>query len=688
MATNDSRDQELDSGSGGGAASTSNAPSEVDALRARAHGLERENDRLRRSEAILRDRERYLRSVLAAAPVVLWALDLQGLFTLSEGRGLSALGLKPGQVVGQSVFDVYRSEAEVLRQVRRGLAGEEFDGETYAAGRHWNTFYVTLRDDNGVQVGMLGISVDITDRKRAEAALDQERRRLAAILEGTDAGTWEWHVQTGEVVFNETWARFVGYTLEELSPTSIDTWARLAHPDDLKASNALLERHFRGELELYECESRMRHKDGSWIWVLDKGKVTRWTDDGRPLLMAGTHQEITARKRAEEAARQLETQLQHAQKLESIGRLAGGVAHDFNNMLGVIIGHAELAMAQVDEDGPVHGDLMAIRAAAERSADLTRQLLAFARRQPVTPKVLDLNGTVPGVLGMLGRLVGENIAIAWHPGPGLWPVKVDPSQIDQILANLCVNARDAISGAGRVAVETENCVIGDEHCAKHPDADPGDHVRLTVSDTGCGIEPGALAHVFEPFFTTKGFAKGTGLGLATVYGIVRQNGGFVDVSSEPGRGSTFKIYLPRHRGSESLVGRHAEPATPRGNETILLVEDEPANLAMVAKMLERHGYTVIPAQTPREAIRLASECTGAIHLLLTDVVMPEMNGRELARHLQGSVAGLKVLFTSGYTADVIAHHGVLDEGTAFIQKPFSSANLRAKVREVLGGEPA
>ncbi len=393
---------------------------------------------------------------------------------------------------------------------------------------------------------------------------------------------------------------------------------------------------------------------------------------------------ITERKRAEAEREKLTDQLTQAQKMESVGRLAGGVAHDFNNMLGVIIGHTELALEQVDPVQPLHDSLLEIKKAAERSASLTRQLLAFARKQTVAPKVLDLNDTVQGMLNMLQRLIGEHIDLVWRPGKDLSPVKVDPSQIDQILANLCVNARDAIGDTGKVTIETDAVVFDAGYCEEHPGFVPGEYVLLAVSDNGGGMDKDTLNKLFEPFFTTKVMGKGTGLGLSTVYGIVKQNNGFINVYSEPGHGTTFKIYLPQYLGKTARAPRGgATLSAVRGQETILLVEDEPGILKMTLTMLERQGYTVLAASTPSEAIRLAREYPNEIHLLVTDVVMPEMNGRDLAQKLITLYPNLKRLFMSGYTANVIAHHGVLDEGVHFIQKPFSMKDIAEKIRTAL-----
>ena len=341
--------------------------------------------------------------------------------------------------------------------------------------------------------------------------------------------------------------------------------------------------------------------------------------------------EIVERKRAEEEKDALQRQLQQAQKMESVGRLAGGVAHDFNNMLSAILGHAELAMMQYSPSEPLQDDLKAIKRAAQRSADLVRQLLAFARKQTVAPIILDFNATVSGMLKMLRRLIGEDIDLVWMPAAGLWPVKIDPSQIDQLLANLCVNARDAIAGVGKITIETENTAFDEAYCAVHPGFTCGEYVMLAMSDDGCGMNKEVLDHLFEPFFTTKEVGKGTGLGLATVYGIVKQNEGFINVYSEPDKGTTFKIYLPRFVGEAVVPTAISKAETPKGHgEMVLLVEDEAVILNVGRTMLERLGYTVLTASTPGEALRQTEAHAAEIRLLITDVIMPEMNGRELA----------------------------------------------------------
>jgi nitrogen-specific signal transduction histidine kinase/CheY-like chemotaxis protein len=382
--------------------------------------------------------------------------------------------------------------------------------------------------------------------------------------------------------------------------------------------------------------------------------------------------------------RQMETQLLQAQKMESVARLAGGVAHDYNNMLSVITGYAELTLELLSPDDQMYEYVNEIRHAAVRSTEITRQLLAFARKQTIAPVVLDLNETVESMLKMLRRLIGEDINLAWQPSTGLWPVQMDPSQVDQILANLCVNARDAIDGVWHVTIETGRATIDAAYCADHPGFVQGEYVELAVSDDGCGMDREALGQIFEPFFTTKELGQGTGLGLSTVYGIVKQNNGFVTVYSEPGKGTTFKIYLPRYADTTIEKATEETGEIPGGHgEVILVVEDEESILKIARRTLENLGYTVLTAQGPRHALNLVEGLRGAVHLLVTDVVMPEMDGKELSNRLRETYPELITLFMSGYTANIIAHRGVLDEGVHFMQKPFSKESLAVKVRKAL-----
>jgi len=478
---------------------------------------------------------------------------------------------------------------------------------------------------------------------------------------------------------NVTGARFLGGERSALLEQNLDGFLS----DDTKAPfHDFLARVFGGSAQA-ACEVTLQREGGEPVFLQVEAVASESGEDCRAMIV-----DISELKRAEEQQSRLEEQLHQAQKMESVGRLAGGVAHDFNNMLSVIIGQANLALMDLDPGHPLFVTLEEIRKAAERSADLTRQLLAFARRQAVAPKVLDLNQTIGGMLTMLQRIIGENIKLVWQPGDELWPARVDPSQIDQILTNLCSNSRDSIPEVGRITIETRNCTVDESYSAHNAGFVPGEYVKLAVSDNGRGMDKEVQAHVFEPFYTTKGVGKGTGLGLATVFGAVKQNNGFINVYSEPGLGTTFTIYLPRHQ-EQAVQPEPAEaPARPPegGRETILLVEDEASVLNMARQILTRQGYTVLAANSPGEALRLAREHAGEVALLMTDVVMPEMSGRELANDLMSSYPRLKRLFMSGYTSDIIAHHGVIDEGVHFIQKPFTMADLAAKVRKVLDGE--
>ena len=393
------------------------------------------------------------------------------------------------------------------------------------------------------------------------------------------------------------------------------------------------------------------------------------------------HMDITDNKKREE-------ELRLAQKMDSIGRLAGGIAHDFNNMLGVILGYTEMAIKDVDSSLPLYKQLNAIHNAASRSTTLTKQLLGFASKQSVTPKIINLNDAIECTQRMLQQLLGENIDLEWLPEHKIWPIKMDPSQISQILANLCLNAKDAIADIGKVIIKTENITLDETYCAMHPKCTPGKYAMLIVSDNGCGIDEDNIDKIFEPFFTTKEVANSSGLGLSVTYGIIQQNNGIIDIQSKIGEGTTIKIYLPQHTTISEIIPEkeHENPLIKHGNETILLVDDEAVILKVTATMLKDNGYKVLTASTPEEAILIAKKELANIDVIITDVIMPEMNGRDLANKISAFIPGIKTIFMSGYTADVIAQHGVLDDGIHFIQKPFLSKPLSQKIREVLDGK--
>jgi PAS domain S-box-containing protein len=521
----------------------------------------------------------------------------------------------------------------------------------------------------------------IAARKNAEAAeiaLQESEQRYRILFEGAADGILVADAQTQTFRYaNPAICHMLGYSLDELLQLSVED----IHPkESLEKVSQTFDSQARGVITIATDMPCLR-KDGVVIHVNINTSMVNI--DNQPCLV-GFFTDITDRVRLEAEKENLETLLQQAQRMESIGRLAGGVAHDYNNMLSVISGFAELALDKAKPNDPIREDLKEIVSAANRSKDITRQLLAFARRQDIQPKVLDLNETVEGMLKMLRRLIGEDMELAWFPGTQLWPIHMDPSQIDQVLANLCVNARDAIHGVGKITIETRNIVINETMCTSHPKFSPGSYVKLIVSDNGSGIDKEILDKIFEPFFTTKEQGKGTGLGLSTVYGIIDQNDGVIDVHSEPGKGTSFNIYFPRRYsvGGDTSEEKTVTPQESRG-ETLLVVEDEIAILKLITTILSRLGYIVLTAKSPSEALSQVKEYPNKIDLLLTDVVMPEMNGKELADQLQVLRPSIKCLFMSGYTRDIFANQGIPDEGVHFLKKPFSTNTLAESVRNIL-----
>ena len=518
----------------------------------------------------------------------------------------------------------------------------------------------------------------VIERKLAEESLRLTVWRLREAQRMAGMGSWELDLASGAVSWSKSFERLVRHD-PDLPAPSLGDMPRYFTPESWERLGAAIQVATVAGAG-FELDLEGLREDGEHWRLTARGEAVR-SPAGDIVGLQGTVLDISVRHRAEEAAAVFESQLKQAQKMETVGRLAGGIAHDFNNMLGVILGHAELALLQLDASQPLYGDLSEIHKAAKRSADLTRSLLAYARKQKIMPKVVDLNAVVPEILSMLQRLLGENIDLSWRPATSLWPVMFDQSQLDQILTNLCVNARDAIGGTGTVHIATANRVIDAQFCATHTYARPGNYVQLTVSDDGSGMTGDVADHIFEPFFTTKGVGEGTGLGLATVYGIVKQNDGLVTVDSAPGEGTTFDIYLPWYAG-EIKPAATPMPSVPllRGHETVLVVEDEPSVLQMTRQALEAQGYRVICANGPAEAMRLAAEHTGEIDLLLTDVMMPGMSGRELVDTLVPNNARLKYLLMSGFSEHASLGHESVADGVHFIAKPFTIAGLTARVR--------
>ncbi|MBA3008554.1 MAG: PAS domain S-box protein [Proteobacteria bacterium] len=517
---------------------------------------------------------------------------------------------------------------------------------------------------------------DITEQKQAEQRLLEQDAKYRDLIENAPIGIFSTTSQGQPLSLNTTMARILDVdSVQEAMEQYTDLETQLyASSEQRDQFIQMLKKD--GRVENFEY--RAKTAKGRLIWLNATARIAEQHEDGS-FIIEGFTTDISER-------RKLEDQFRQAQKMESIGQLAGGVAHDYNNMLSVIHGYAELALNKVDPATSLYNDLQEIIKAAKHSTEITRQLLTFARQQTVAPKVIDLNAEVAGMLKMLHRLIGEDINLVSIPGAKVWPVKIDPSQVDQLLANLCVNARDSITGCGRITIETENVTFSKDYCSDHPGFIPGEYVRLVLSDNGSGMDKKTLDKIFEPFFTTKEIGHGTGLGLATIYGIMKQNSGFIYVYSEPGKGSSFHLYLPRH--AEIVVEKEQISTTKvlsGSGEVILVVEDEISLLTLSQIILEDLGYVVLAAGTANEAMHLAEGHGGKIHLLITDVVMPEVNGKELAERLQSLYPKLKCLFMSGYTANVIALYGILDEGIHFIQKPFSRDDIATKIREVLEG---
>jgi PAS domain S-box-containing protein len=506
----------------------------------------------------------------------------------------------------------------------------------------------------------------------------QNEERLRVILDSTDNGILAVDA-SGKTIFSNR--RFVELWCipQSLADTGDDNAMLVFVLEQLVDPDGFLRKVKRlyGTAEIHS--DTILFKDGR----LFERYTMPMMDDGAVIGRLWSFRDITDRKQAEEEKEKLRTQLQQALKMEAIGRLAGGVAHDFNNILTVIAGYCELLLQKVGKESPMVGELEQIKRAGDRAALMTQQLLAFSRKQIIEPKVMQLDRQVAEILAMLARLIGEDIALQTITGKSLGSVKVDPGQFQQILMNLVVNARDAMPGGGKIVIETANVNLDEDYCALHPYVIPGRFVMLAVSDTGQGMSEEVKAHVFEPFFTTKERGSGTGLGLATTYGAVKQSGGSIEVYSEVGKGTTFKIYLPRVEEEGKPVKGARLVDLPGGAETVLLVEDEDAVRDLCSRILGDLGYQVMQARSGAEAVAAAVGRAVRIDLLLTDVVMPGMSGKELATQLVLHHPGMKVLFMSGYTDNAIVHHGVLEEGVSFIGKPYTPSALARKVREVL-----
>ncbi|MBU1170228.1 MAG: PAS domain S-box protein [Proteobacteria bacterium] len=639
------------------------------------------------AEDAAKDEQQFTQALLNSLPGIFYVYSYPDYRLIQWNKNHeNILGFKAGELKKRYVLDWFQpQDHDRARQALNGVMEKgqnNMEAELLAKDGRLIPFFLTgVRFEASGKVFLVGVGVDISEQKKAEKAFRENvarQRAMIANIADVIAIIDKHGVNRYKSPNIERW---FGWLPDDL--VGQNAWGNI-HPDDEERIKSLFVSLLHGpdKHKTLTDQSRYRCKDGTYKWMEFTAVNLLKDPDINGLLLS--YHDITERKRIENEKEKLQDQLLQSRKIEAVGRLAGGVAHDFNNMLSIIIGRAELALMKLTPSEPLYKDLCEIEAVGKRSAELTRQLLAFARKQAIAPRVLDLNQTIESMIKMLRRLIGEDISLIWKPTDCLWAVHMDQAQLDQLLANLMVNARDAIHDVGNVVIETDNREVDSIYCETHADVEPGDYVLLSVSDDGCGIDKGDLPHVFEPFFTTKPLGQGTGLGLATVYGIVKQNRGFINIYSEKNSGTTLNIYLPKHTGNPS---RSIEPdrshSLEGGPETILLVEDEPEILEVAKTMLETMGYGVLPANSPDQAIRLAKEHGDTIHLLMTDVVMPIMNGRELAKLLTGLYPGLKRLFMSGYTANVIANRGVLDEGVNFIQKPFSMKELAEKVRGAL-----
>lgn len=526
---------------------------------------------------------------------------------------------------------------------------------------------------DGEIVALIAVARDITDKKLAEEALHREKEKFRVLVEESPLGVSIIGKDGNYKYLNPRFIELFGYTQEDI-PTGRE-WFRKAYTDR-EYRNQVISTWIADNEESKADEFRPRTfnvtcKDGSKK-VIKFLPVTMETKDQFII-----YEDITEHEK-------LEAQLRQAQKMEAIGRLAGGVAHDFNNLLTAIIGNADLTLMSLDKDSPLLENIEEIKKAGHRAASLTRQLLTFSRKQVLQPKVLNFNEVIIGLNKMLVRLIGEDVELETFMEPDLGLIKADPGQIEQVLLNLAVNSRDAMPQGGKLTIETTNVDLDEEYFRKHAEhMQTGPYVMLSVSDTGIGMNKEVLSHIFEPFFTTKETGKGTGLGMATVYGIIDQNDGYIWPYSEPGQGTTFKIYLPRIEGEvEPEQKEKALKKIPDASETILMVEDNDEVRNLTRNILQRYGYKVLEAENGEEALRISQQ-QQTIHLMLTDVVMPGMSGRELAECIQSQRSEIKVLYMSGYTDSAIVHHGVLTSGVNFIQKPFTPEQLTSKIREVL-----
>ncbi|WP_051617437.1 hybrid sensor histidine kinase/response regulator [Desulfonatronovibrio hydrogenovorans] len=625
-------------------------------------------------------------------------IDSSGLILEANPAFCSMIRQSRDKIINRTFVDLLkwlRINGELKKIIQQVRAKGSFEGEIQARLHKGSALIHALvsvsisLDDSGRPDSYIVVVHDTTDRRNQEKALLEAEKRYREIFELAPVAIFRTTPDGRFLMVNPAYSTMLGFgSPQEMIRSVNDIGTQLYH-DPAERIEYVRQLREKGMVDGFE--TRLKRQDGGLVWVSINSR-TVLNEQGNILFIDGFLRDITAfkeneqqRYRAEQEREKLQNQLNQAQKMESIGRLAGGVAHDFNNMLQVILGYSRMAMARTSSDSPLVHPLEEIQKAADRSVDLARQLLAFARKQTIRPKVLNLNDTISDMMGMLQSLIGEHLILEWTPAPDLLLTRVDPSQIDQILVNLVINARDAISGQGSISIATKNFEMDESFCREHPECLAGDYVLLEVADSGCGMDEHVLSKMFEPFFTTKGLGVGTGLGLATVYGIVKQNNGYIYAHSRPGHGTVFSVYFPGIQGEQaSFFGRkQAQQDLARGSGTVLLVEDEEMVLELTSEVLEQLGYTVLSSSSPTLALEKAKEYQGEIDLLVTDVNMPVMNGPELARKIRTVRPDIRVLFMSGYTSDLMRHQDLLCNETLFLQKPFSAEELSQKIRRVL-----
>ena len=649
--------------------------------RTRARELEREILERKQAEQALRHERDRAQRYLDTAQVILLALDMDGRITLINRTGCDILGWTERELLGRDWFDTCIAPQERVRLRERFgnlVRGDLSIADNTVLTRSGDERLIdwrntVLRDDAGQVVGIFSSGTDITERNQAVEALRSAEERMRFALQNAEVGIWDMDYTTGVMRWSEILESQYGLAPGTFGGT-FEAFIERIHPEDREPVRETFGKAMTSGAD-FSIQNRSIWPDGTKRWLTAVGRI-HLGERGEPLRGVGISLDITER-------RALEDQYQQAQKMEAIGRLAGGVAHDFNNLLTVILGNCELLIADLDPEDLRQADVTEIQKAAARAAGLTRQLLAFSRKEIIEPTRLDLNVIVADMRTMLERLIGEDVKIVVGLGPGPAPVTADRGQVEQIVMNLAVNARDAMPKGGTLTIETAGVALDEHNSTRHFPVKPGPYQVLTVSDTGTGMTPQVQARLFEPFFTTKGPGKGTGLGLATVHGIVTRSGGGINVHSEVGKGTSFNVYFPRSDDAEVVVD--APPPVPRprsGAETVLVVEDAKALRELAKKLLERQGYTVLIAANADDAFRLFEE-QPSIDVLLTDVVMPGASGPELTRRLVGQRPALKVIYMSGYTEEAIVQHGVVKPGIAFLHKPFTSDTLARKIRDVL-----